>query len=574
VGGSARRLAAALAATGLVISSCGDLPVGDAAVGSGPEGTTPSVTGPTSDADATRLLTQATFGPTESEIPVVINKGYGAWIDGQLAARSSSHLLYLDNRIAQIRLTNATALSSANHFHESFWLYAANSPAQLRERMKFALSQIFVISLPDAGNSMRSAASYYDMLGDNAFGNYRTLLEQVALHPMMGVYLTHIGNQKEDLATGQTPDENFAREIMQLMSIGVHELNPDGTVRLDGSGNPIPTYTSSDISNLAKVFTGLSWYAATPTNATFRGNGRTADSYVRSMIAYPNFHSTSAKTFLGATIPSGSTDAMREVQTALDVIAAHPNVPPFMCRQLIQRFVTSNPTPGYIQRCSNTWINNGSGVRGDLGAVIKMILLDGEARDADLANSPSYGKVREPIVRMANWMRAFGATSVSGNYLLNSTSAQTSLGQSALAAPSVFNFYRPGYVPPNTRAGAQYLTVPEFQIVNEVSVAGYANTMQAAIGNGIGTGSDVRSAYPNEVVIAHDANALADRMNRMLLNGRMSSALRARIVESVNGITIPAENGSNQATINTARLNRSRLAVYMTMVSPEYLVQR
>lgn len=572
--GRLRRTGAALIAASLLLAGCGEPSIRQLADALGPERTTPSVEGPTSAADASRLLTQATFGPTDGDIEIVLSKGYAAWLDGQLAARSSSHLLYVDNRIAQIRLTNPTANPSANHFYESFWLYAANSPAQLRERMKFALSQIFVISLSDGSIDVRGAASYYDMLGDNAFGNYRTLLEQVALHPMMGVYLTHIANQKEDAATGRLPDENFAREIMQLMSIGVHELNSDGTVRLGADGQPIPTYTPADISNLAKVLTGLSWYAATPTNSTFRGGGRTGDSYVRPMIAYPAFHSTSAKTFLGATIPAGSTDAMAELRTALDVIAGHPNVAPFMCRQLIQRLVTSNPTPGYVGRCSAVWNNNGSGVRGDLAAVVRRILLDREARDAGLADTPSYGKVREPIVRMANWMRAFGATSVSGNYLLNSTSATTSLGQSALAAPSVFNFYRPGYVPPNTRAGAQNLTVPEFQIVSEVTVAGYANTMQAAIGNGIGTGSDVRSTYAREVVIAHDANALADRMNRMLLNGRMSSALRARIVESVNGVTIPTANGSNQATIDTARLNRSRLAVYMTMVSPEYLVQR
>jgi uncharacterized protein (DUF1800 family) len=245
-----------------------------------------------------------------------------------------------------------------------------------------------------------------------------------------------------------------------------------------------------------------------------------------------------------------------------------------MCRQLIQRLVTSNPSPGYISRCSAAFINNGSGVRGDLAAVVRTILLDAEARDINSANSATFGKVREPIVRMTNWMRAFGATSVSGNYLLNSTSGNTSLGQSALASPSVFNFYRPGYVPPNTRAGAQNLTVPEFQIVDEVTVAGYANTMQTAIGTGIGTGSDVRSAYTREVTIANDANALADRMNRMLLYGQMSSTLRARIVESVNSVAVPAATGSNQAAIDTALLNRARLAVYMTMVSPEYLVQR
>jgi uncharacterized protein (DUF1800 family) len=574
VAGSASRLGAALVAASFLVAGCGESMVNELASAFAPQRTTPGVPEPTSEGDAARFLTQATFGPTESELGVVLNKGYSAWIDGQLSARSSSHLIYIDNRVAQIRLSNPTASPSANQFYESFWLYAATSPAQLRERMKFALSQIFVISLADSGIDVRGAASYYDMLGENAFGNYRTLLEQVALHPMMGVYLTHLANQKEDPATGRNPDENFAREIMQLMSIGVHELNPDGTTRRGGDGQPLASYSSSDISNLAKVFTGFSWYAVTPTSSTFRGGGRTGDSYVRPMIAYPAFHSTSAKTFLGTTLPAGSTDAMGELRTALDVIAAHPNVPPFMCRQLIQRFVTSNPTPGYVRRCSGVWINNGAGVRGDLGAVIKAILLDNEARNADLSGSATYGKVREPVVRMTNWMRAFGATSVSGNYLLNSTSATTSLGQSALTAPSVFNFYRPGYVPPNTRAGAQNLTVPEFQIINEVTVAGYANTMQAAIGNGIGTGSDVRSTYAREVVIAQDANALADRMNRLLLNGRMSPALRARIVESVNSVAIPAPTGSNQATIDTARLNRSRLAVYMTMISPEYLIQR
>ena len=189
-------------------------------------------------------------------------------------------------------------------------------------------------------------------------------------------------------------------------------------------------------------------------------------------------------------------------------------------------------------------------------------------------SSATFGKIREPVIRMTNWMRAFGATSVSGNYLLNSTSGNTSLGQSALASPSVFNFFRPGYVPPNTRLGAQSLLAPEFQIVDEVTVAGYANTMQTAIGTGIGTGSDVRSAYTREVAIASDANALADRMNRMLLFGQMSSTLRARIVESVNSVAIPAATGTNQSAIDTALLNRSKLAVYMTMVSPEYLVQR
>ncbi len=525
-------------------------------------------------ARAGRFLSQTSFGATDAEIDRVIAKGYDAYLINQLALPSASHLAYMDNRLAQMRLTNPSATLSANQFYESFWLYAATSPAQLRERVKFALSEIFVISLNDPNVDVRGAASYYDMLGANAFGNYRTLLEQVSLHPMMGRYLTHLGNQKEDAATGRTPDENYAREVMQLMSMGVQELNMDGTVRRDGAGAPIPTYTPADISNLAKVFTGFSWYAAVPSNSTFAGNGRTDASYVRPMIPYANYHSTTAKTFLGVTIPAGSSDASGDLRIALDTIFNNVNVPPFICKQLIQRLVTSNPSPAYVGRCSAAFVNNGAGVRGDMATVVRTIVMDSEARTAGIAATATYGKIREPVIRMTNWMRAFGATSVTGGYLITSTSANTSLSQSALSSPSVFNFFRPGYIPPNTRTGGQNLTLPEFQIVDEVSVAGYANTMQTTIGTGIGTSNDVRSAYTQEVAVAADANALADRMNRLLLYGQMSPALRARIVESVNGVAVPAPTATNQATIATALTNRSKLAVYMTMVSPEYLVQR
>lgn len=554
------------------LASCGDGQV-RAGFGGAREGTTPVEDSVVDAATAARFLTQTTFGPTDNDIKVVLAKGYEAYLDGQLVAVSASHMAYVDNRLAQMQLTNPAAAIGANQFYESYWLYAATSPAQLRERMKLALSEIFVISLLDGAIDTRGAASYYDMLGNNAFGSYRTLLEQVALHPMMGRYLTHLGNQKEDAASGRKPDENFAREVLQLMSIGTYQLNNDGTVKRDGAGAGIPTYTPDDISNLAKVFTGYSYYSPTPTNSTFGGGSRNIDAYVRPMIFYPNYHSITAKTFLGTTIPAGAASAT-DLTTALDTIFNHPNVPPFICQRLIQRLVTSNPTPGYVGRCSAVFINNGSGVRGDLKAVVRAILIDPEARSPSLAATPGYGKVREPMIRLANWMRAFGATSVSGNYLITSTTANTSLGQSALSSPSVFNFYRPGYVPPNTRAGAQNLTSPEFQIVDEVTVAGYANTMQTAIGTGIGSGSDVRSAYMTESAIAADANALADRMDRLLLYGQMSPTLRARLVESINSVAIPAPTATNAATIAAAKLNRAKLAVYMTMVSPEYLVQR
>ncbi|MFC5346213.1 DUF1800 family protein [Brevundimonas staleyi] len=539
----------------------------------GRESTTPLAERPEDAATAARFLTQVTFGPTDNDIKTVMAQGYETYLNGQLNAQSPSHLAYMDNRLAQMKLTNASASLSANQFYESYWLYSATSQAQLRERMKLALSEIFVISLVDSVIDARGAASYYDMLGDNAFGNYRTLLQQVALHPQMGRYLTHMANQKEDAASGRKPDENFAREVLQLMSIGTYELNSDGTLKRDGSGAAIPTYTADDVSNLAKVFTGYSWYHPNPTNSTFFGGSRDPDAYVRPMIFYANYHSVSGKTFLGTTIPAGAA-SNDDLKTALDAIFNHPNVPPFMCQRLIQRLITSNPTPAYVGRCAAVFANNGSGVRGDLKAVVRAIVLDPEARSPALAATPGYGKLREPVIRLSNWMRAFGATSISGNYLITSTSANTSLGQSPLSSPSVFNFYRPGYVPPNTRAGDQNLTVPEFQIVDEVTVAGYANTMQTAIGTGIGSGSDVRSAYVREIEMADDANELVDRMNLMLLSGQMSPTLRSRIVESVNSVAIPAPTASNATTIATAKLNRAKLAVYMTMVSPEYLVQR
>ena len=561
----------ALLAVGL--ASCGDeRPF--AIFGDVRDSTTPVEANPEDAAAAARFLTQATFGPTDSDIKTVMAVGYDAWLEDQFNAVSSSHLAYVDNRLTQMQLTNPSASLGANQFYESYWLYAATGRAQLRERVKLALSEIFVISLVDAAVDTRGAASYYDMLGTNAFGNYRTLLQQVALHPMMGRYLTHLANQREDTTSGRKPDENFAREVLQLMSIGTDQLEADGTPRRDGAGATIPTYTADDVSNLAKVFTGYSWDHPTPTNNTFFGGSRNVDASVRPMIYYANYHSITAKTFLGVTLPGGAASGPDELGVALDTIFNHPNVPPFMCQRLIQRLVTSNPTRGYVGRCSAVFRNNGAGVRGDLRAVVKAILKDAEARNPSLAATPGYGKVREPVIRLANWIRAFGATSISGNYLITSTSANTSLGQSALTSPSVFNFYRPGYVPPNTRLGAQGLTAPEFQIVDEVTVAGYANTMQTAIGSGIGSGSDVRSAYANEIAIAADANTLVDRMDRMLLYGQMSPTLRARIIESVNSIVVPAPTANNAATIATAKLNRAKLAVYMTMVSPEYLVQR
>ncbi len=571
-----RILALALVAGALAACGGGG---GGGGGGSPPTGVSPPPPPPVvrlSPAETSRFLTQATFGPTATQIEALRDSSYSSWINAQIALPQGALAVpYVDQRLTELRATNANASLSANQFYEYFWREVATADDQLRQRVRFAYSQIFVISMADANVEIRGAASYYDMLGRNAFGNFRTLLEDVTLHPMMGRYLTHLGNQREDPATGRTPDENYAREVMQLMSIGLFELNQDGTLRRDASGNPIPTYTKADITDLAKVFTGYSWYHPTPSNNTFFGRNRDPDSNIRPMIAYPQYYSVSAKTFLGNTIPAATpANPAGELRTALDLIFNHPNVGPFIGRQLIQRLVSSNPSPAYVQRVAAVFNNNGSGVRGDMGAVIRAILLDPEARTAPAGTSTSDGKLREPIIRLANWIRAFGATSQSGFWAINSTTANTSLGQSPLAAPSVFNFYRPGYVPPGTRMGQAGLVAPEFQTVDEVTTAGYINTMQTAITSGIGASSDVRSALTNEVAVANDPAALADRMNTLLMYGSMSTTMRQRLVEAITSVTVPASTGSNQAAIDTALLNRARLAVFLTMTSPEYLIQR
>jgi uncharacterized protein (DUF1800 family) len=555
------------AITALALAACG-VRSPDAQTGAPPSAT-----------DAARFLTQASFGADDRSIAQVRAAGYASWVDQQLIApQTGSHLADLNARQAFLLAQPNPSQLQANDFYWTFWKHAASDQDQLRQRVKFALSEIFVISLNDTNIDVRGAGSYYDMLGANAFGNFRTLLEQVTLHPMMGVYLTWLGNQKEDPATGRHPDENYAREVMQLMTIGLYQLNPDGTQRLDGQGRPIPTYTADDISGLAKVFTGYSYYSPTPSNNTFAGRNLTADARIRAMIAYPSFHSTTAKTFLGTTIPASATpDPAGDLKIALDALFNHPNVGPFIGRQLIQRLVTSNPSPDYVRRVADVFANNGRGVRGDMGAVVKAVLTDPEARTATTAAGANYGKLREPVVRMTNWMRAFGAASTSGEWQIGTTSANTSLGQSALTSPSVFNFFRPGYSPPNTRVGGQGLTAPEFQIVDEVSVAGYLNTMQttidAGIGNTVAGARDVRAAYTTELALAREPDALVDRVNLLLMGGQMSPALKSRVVEVVRGVPIPGGTAT-QAQINTALLNRTKLAIYMSMASSEYLVQR
>jgi uncharacterized protein (DUF1800 family) len=519
-----------------------------------------------SELDAVRFLAQASFGATDSSIAEVAAQGYAGWIDAQFARPQTLHRAYLEQAIAAGDPA-APERSYRDFVMDTFWKQAISGEDQLRQRMVFALSQIFVVSQvnSDVNNRPRGLASYLDMLGANAFGNFRALLEAVSLHPIMGLYLSALRNRKEDPATGRVPDENYGREVMQLFTIGLYQLNPDGTLKLDGSGNPLPTYSNADVQGMAKVFTGWSWSGPDKTNTRFFGGTPDPNRDVTPMQSYPQYHSTSAKSFLGVTIAAG-TGAEASLKIALDTLFNHPNAAPFFSRQLIQRFITSNPSPAYVARVAAAFDNNGQGVRGDLKAIIRAMLLDTEARSAASLAQPSWGKLREPVMRLANWARAFGATSVSGNYMIrNVADPSTALGQNPLRSPSVFNFYRPGYVPPNTSIAAAGLVAPEFQITGETSVAGYLNFMRNAVNTGTGAGADVRAAYAQETALAADPDRLVDRVRLLLTAGQMSDSTRTAIRDAVATIPVTATN---------AALNRAKLAIYLTLASAEFIVQK
>ncbi len=541
-----------------------------------------------SPSSASRFLTQASFGASDASIAEVQSAGIAGWIGNQLAMPvSGSHLTFVQQRLAALQAVTPGQPLRPREFYESFWQQAVTASDQLRQRVKFALSQIFVISFDNLviASYTPGVASYYDMLGRNALGNFRTLLEQVTLHPMMGIYLTYLANVPANAATGQHPDENYAREVMQLMTIGLYRLNQDGSVQTDASGNPIPTYSHADIAGLSAVFTGFSWYSANPIATGGRQTffppttmGLSHDPAAPStpMIPYPTYHQTTAKSFLGVTIPaSASPDALGDLKIALDTLFNHSNVGPFIGRQLIQRLVTSNPSPAYVFRVAGVFNDDGAGVRGNLGAVVQAILTDSEARDDTVATSATFGKLREPVIRLANWARGFKAASTSGAWIIPSTSAPPVLQQTVMTAPSVFNFWTPFYSPPGTALNSQGLVSPEFQAVNEVSVAGYLNTMLSVIKAGYGSppaGSstpDVQADYSAEIALAASPSDLVARLNLLLMSGQMSTWLQTTIVGSVNSISVPTG-----AAGPAALKQRAELAIYMTFASLEYLTQR
>ncbi len=585
--GGARRFLRVLGVAVLMaaLAACGG------AGGSGADGTGAPAEGkvalPPSRADAARFLTQATFGPTEAETDRVMAIGYSAWIDEQLARPQKLHRAAWDAEDAALKAVNKDSRAGTREALDSFYRQALTGEDPLRQRVAYALSQIFVISTMDSGiaGNPQGVAGYLDMLGTNAFGSYRNLIEGVSRHPMMGLYLSHLKNMKEDLAKGRVPDENFAREVMQLFSIGLYELNADGSLRTGSDGKPLETYTGADIAGLAKVFTGWSWDGPDTADARYYGWGAEFIDPARlysPMQGYTQFHSLSEKQFLGATVAAQSrADPNASLKVALDTLASHPNVGPFIGKQLIQRLVTSNPSPAYVGRVAQAF----AGGSGDMRAMVRAVLLDAEARDASVASGPAYGKLREPVLRMTAFLRAFGATSDSGKFLIGTTDdAGSQLGQTPLRSPSVFNFYRPGYVPPNTLAGMAGLAVPEMQITHETTVAGYANFMRSGVQNGFGqngtdykaTRRDVQIDFSGELALADNSAALVDRVLTRLLGPAPQDALKTEIVAAVDSIALPAlkADGSNQTAVDNAKKNRVYTAVLLALVAPEFLVQK
>lgn len=505
--------------------------------------------------EAFRFLNQASFGATLQDADHLMNIGYEAWIDEQLAQPVSLQLPYIQS----VPPPQFQGQLHADRV-DSWFDYAVNGPDQLRQRIAFALSEIMVVSQNGGLNNRPFAvADYYDMLARNAFGNYRELIEDITLHPAMGVFLSMLGNEKPNPALNIRPDENYARELMQLFSIGLVELNLDGTVVLDANNVPVPTYDQQIIEAFAHVYTG--WhYAGAP---SFQQARATQQNQTVPMQLYPDFHDTGEKILLGGTVlPAGQTGEA-DLAAALDNIFNHPNVGPFIAMRLIERLVTSNPAPEYVARVAEAFNDNGAGVRGDLEAVVRAILLDEEARAPSDANIA--GKIKEPLLRVTQLWRAYEADSRSGR-LRPITPPGNLLGQGPLQSPSVFNFFSPFFAPPGEIRDGGWVA-PELEIATE-----YQNTLvtsffyaQAFLLNSSSTQNISQNSVvidiTGEEAVAADAQALVNLVAEKLLGGEISATLEQEALAMIAMI-----DAADTAT-------RAAEVIYLIAGSPEFAYQ-
>ena len=533
--------------------------------------------------DAARFLTQATFGPTKSAIDALAGKrrlDLNAWVNAQMALPPSLHLDAIDADWRQFTAIGENPQYSQQNRQAAWWKLALGAPDQLRQRVAFALSHILVVSDTNGTlfNNSRAMANYYDILVKGSFGNFRQVLEDVTVSPMMGVYLTSLRNGKATFdGSGKAitnADENYAREVMQLFTIGLVQLQPDGTLKVDPLGLPIPAYDNKTVTEMAKVFTGWAFYSenlvpnfrAEPTN------------YLKPMMLYPAFHDDSAKTIIGGvTIPFGQGGA-KDLKVALDALVEHPNTAPFISRQLIQRLVTANPSPGYVYRVAQAFTNNGSGVRGDLGAVVRAILMDYEARSSAVASTASFGKLKEPLLRATAILRAFDGGAHNGRFAF--FNAETSLAQAALRAPNVFNFFEPSYVHPGLLAGAG-LVAPEYQILTDTTAIAMPNQLWNFIyASRSGMAGATTTRNPAEATVgvlldnsllalARTPQALVDYANLVLAAGGLPKAVTDRFVTAISAMPT-----STATTYGGTELERVRSALYLTISVPQGAIQK
>ena len=506
--------------------------------------------GPMSPPDAFRLLEQATFGPQLDDITEAGRLGPETWINQEMQKPAT----YLSTSLQK------GDKNRWNEYVNAWWRNSVQAEDQLRQRVAFALSQIFVVSSLDGlGDEQEGLANYYDILLKYSFGNYRDLLEEITLNPIMGEYLSMKGNRRPDREKNIQPDENYARELLQLFSIGLVQLNDDGTPKLDESGQTIPTYDQTNIEGFAHLFTG--WHFANADDFRWPSNS----DYISPMRPWPEYHDTGEKKLLNGFVTAANQTPEQDLKQALDNVFYHPNVGPFISKQLIQRLVTSNPSPGYVRDVAAVFNRNAAGERGSLASTIKAILMHREARLGHLDSPDTYGKIKEPLLRITQLWRAFGPVSIHREF--NYAWAGNELAQSPLTSPSVFNFYRPDFSQPGAIRDAG-LVSPEFQIIDETSIITITSRTLASTIWSHSFKSDIdrnRIAIDiqREMNIEPDPEALLDHLDLLLLGGRMTPELR-----NETRALMDARDYQNAASQRVAE------AIFLIASSPEAAIQQ
>lgn len=531
--------------------------------------------GAVSRAQAARFLIQASFGPTLEDVQQVQALGYDSWITQQMARPATLHSAYIKQIFEDMSGPRSKSDYSrgggdadpflfGNNMQTAFARAAIQGSDQLRQRVAFALSQILVASRRDANleNRCLGMADFYDIFVRHAFGNYEDVLMEVTLHPVMGRYLSHVGNQKADPSINRYPDENYAREVMQLFSVGLWELNPDGSRQMDGNGAFIPTYSNAEITQMARVMTGF-WFG----RRSWGSGGWTEQDHATPMTVHADRHDFGAKTLLRSyVIPAraaSAENALRDVRDAIHHLFEHPNTGVFIGRQLVQFLVTDNPGPAYVQRVGAVFADNGSGVRGDLGAVVRAILLDPEARAPVGSQSVSFGRLKEPVIRAMALARVFGMKQAPDLLWWDWSDFLNASRQAPTNSPSVFNFYRPEYRAPGLPTQND-LATPVFQITDSYSSISFPNRLWSMLEEGFSLWDTYR--FPLDMArengLAASPERLMDHLNLLFCAGQMKASTRAVILNALN--QIPADQP----------VARARVAAYLALTCPEGAVMR